>query len=634
MEKTVKFGEDLNGVYTEKLNDLKIVLPFLFDVNGNLKKEELKSFLDEYKEAEPSKFEFTWAGKEKAKRLAFADYVDGALEQDGGKGKETDTTKNIIIEGENLQVLHLLRKSYKNKIKCIYIDPPYNTGNDFVYNDKFELNIKQYQIESRQIDEQTGEKTDLYDYISKDDGRKHSKWLSFIYPRLLIARDLLTDDGVIFISIDDNEQANLKLVMNEVFGEENFVGQITISSNPRGRDYGGIAKMHDYLFVYAKSEDININNLLDEDKEFPYQDEKGGFETRELRNRNVAFNVKNRPNLYYPFYINPNSRDDNGFYEISLEKKDNWIELFPKESQGIKTVWRWGREKSASSLNIEIVGKKMQDEGWQIVDKYREKTRMARSIWNDKDVNTEKGTLAVKGLLDGKYFDFPKSVEMVKRVIEMGTNPNDIILDFFAGSGTTGQAVMELNFEEVQKKEKEGMITEEREVGRRKFILVQIPEKIDEKKEAYKAGYRKISDITIERVRRAGEKYNGVDTGFKVFTLQPNPKETEEDLFAFVRQHDSFILNLVCLFYGYGLNYKKQKLDFGKNIYEITSEFENRKALVILENDILDSDIITHLSNLSTGNQSYTIFAKETCLNIEIIYNICNYFKKENIIRI
>lgn len=414
----------------------------------------------------------------KGKEQSICDAFTPATEKNT---KDFQDIQNEMHICDNLNFLKCNLERLKGKVKCVYLDPPYNTGKDFIFKDK----------------------------RHKRGECKHSGWLAFMLPRLKLARELLREDGVIFVSIDDNEQANLKLLMDEVFGEENCIGQITISGNPRGRDYGGIARMHDYLLVYTKSENVVINNLLDENKEFPYQDSKGGFETRELRNRNIAFNIGNRPNLYYPFYINPNSQDENGFYEISLEKQDDWIELLPKESQGIKTVWRWGRERSKQFLNIEIVGKKMQGEGWQIVDKYREKTRMARSIWNDKDVNTEKGTLAVKELLNGKYFDFPKPVEMIKRIIEMGTQPEDIVLDFFAGSGTTGQAVMELNHEEIAKGKD----------GTRKFILVQWSEAIKEGKEAHKFCVENdlepvISSITVERLRRAGEKYNGVDTNF------------------------------------------------------------------------------------------------------------------------
>lgn len=460
------------------------------DESGSLKLavdfDQLRQELsDSIVEGPQERYHLNWPGKREALLTANAP-IAKTLRPAIDESVDFENTKNLFIEGDNLEALKLLQETYLGKVKMIYIDPPYNTGNDFVYEDDFAESAEEFLKKSNQKD---GAGNRLV-ANTESNGRFHSDWLSFIYPRLKLARNLLSDDGVIFISIDDNEQANLKRLCDEVFGEGNFVGQITISGNPRGRDYGGIARMHDYLLVYTKSEDVIINNLLDENKEFPHQDNKGGFETRELRNRNIAFNITNRPNLYYPFYINPNSQDENGFYEISLEKQDGWIELLPKESQGIKTVWRWGRERSKQFLNVEIVGKKMQ-EGWQIVDKYREKTRMARSIWNDKDVNTEKGTLAVKELLNGKYFNFPKPVEMIKRIIEMGSKPNDTILDFFAGSSTTAHAVMQLNAEDG---------------GNRKFIMVQLPEPCNEKSEAFKAGYKNIAEISKERIRLAGKK--------------------------------------------------------------------------------------------------------------------------------
>ena len=344
-----------------------------------------------------------------------------------------------------------------------------------------------------------------------------------------MAKTLLREDGVIFISIDDHEQAQLKLLCDEVFGAENFVGEITVVNNPRGRDYGGIAKMHEYLIAYTKTVEAELNNLENKDKEFPFCDNLGGFELRELRNRNIAFHKENRPNLYYPFYVNENSELDNGLLEISLEPKSGFQAVYPKISQGFHTVWRWGKEKAQQNLNVEIAAKKMTDGGFMIVEKYRKTSQMARSVWAGKEDNSEKGTLLVKELFNGrKFFDFPKSEEMIRKVIQMGSNPNDLILDFFSGSGTTAHAVMQLNAEDG---------------GNRRYICVQLPEETDENSEARKAGFTHIAEIAKERIRRAGAqirrsgidaRQNGqpenndvsginarptVDTGFKVFKL-------------------------------------------------------------------------------------------------------------------
>ncbi len=476
---------------------LKAVFPQCFN-EGKLDTTKLLALVGEYEDNDFEKYKFEWKGKSECLRIA-GKRSTGTLRPCPEESVDFENTNNLYIEGDNLEVLKLLQTAYYRKVKMIYIDPPYNTGNDFVYEDDFKDPLAKY----KEITSQTTKSN------PETMGRYHTNWLNMMYPRLRLASNLLRDDGVIFISIDDNEVDNLKKICNEVFGEENFAGQITVVGNPRGRDYGGIARMHDYLVVYKKSPIAEINNINDPDKQFPYEDQLGGFEIRELRNRNIAFNSENRPNLYYPFYINTNNVIDNGFYEISLEKKDGWVELYPKESQGFKTVWRWGKEKSASNLNRSILAKKMLDGGYQIIEKYREKSYMARSVWATKDTNTEKGTLLLKELMQAKIFGFPKPVEMMKMIIEMGSSNDDIVLDFFSGSATTAHAVMQLNAENKDSK--------------RQFIMVQLPELTDEKSEAFKAGYKNICEIGKERIRRAGAKIKeqnaDVDVGFKVLKL-------------------------------------------------------------------------------------------------------------------
>ena len=335
--------------------------------------------------------------------------IDKNGEHEIGEIKETD---NLLIRGNNLLVLHSLRKKFAGKVKLIYIDPPYNTYNDgFNYNDSF----------------------------------NHSSWLTFMKNRLAIAREFLSEDGVIFVHCDRNEQAYLKVLMDEIFAIENFIDIITVVNNPRGRDYGGIANMNEFINVYSKTLDYSLFRLEDPNKKFPYTDEISGFEIRELRNRNIAFNDKNRPNLFYPFYVNFKKEDKNGFFEISLEKKHGWVEVLPKKSQGFQTVWRWGKDKANNELNKNICGKKMQSGGWQIIEKYREKSRMARSVWWDKEVNSERGTLHLKELFGGKIFSNPKPEETLHRIIEMSTKEGDMILDFFAGSGTTAAVALKTN---------------------------------------------------------------------------------------------------------------------------------------------------------------------------------------------
>ncbi|MBZ7940384.1 site-specific DNA-methyltransferase [Campylobacter molothri] len=313
---------------------------------------------------------------------------------------------NLLIKGNNLLALHSLKKLYANKIKLIYIDPPYNTGNDsFNYNDKF----------------------------------NHSTWLTFMKNRLEIAREFLRDDGAIFVQCDDNEQAYLKVLMDEIFGRENFVGTIITKSTPNARDYGHFGKTHEIIHVYAKNIYlIKTNKIKIKDKDFSFVDKIGKFNIHPLYNSNIAFNKDNRPNLYYPFYINTNKIVDNNFFEISLEYNKNFIEIYPPKSlkDNIQFVWRWGIEKSKENLNTNIVGYKTKD-GFRIIQKMRGNEQIARSIWDETEFSNRRGTEDMQKLFSKKIFAYPKSEFLLQKIIEIATNENDIVMDFFAGSGTT-----------------------------------------------------------------------------------------------------------------------------------------------------------------------------------------------------
>ena len=534
-------GKLFPNAITEVKRDGKVEHAIDFDVL----RQELSDSIVEGRE---ERYQFTWPDKKKAMLAANAPItatlrpvVADSVGKDGTPGGFD--SENLYIEGDNLEVLKLLQETYLGKVKMIYIDPPYNTGNDFVYEDDFAQSTEDYMGNSGQYDEEGNRMVTN----TESNGRFHTDWLNMIYSRLRLSKDLLATNGVIFVSLDDNESANLKKICDEVFGAVNFIGQITVVGNPRGRDYGGVARMHDYLFVYKKSSETVINLIEDSENNFKMFDSLGGFELRELRNRNIKFNKDNRPNLYYPFYINPISEDEHGLHEISLEHKDGWIELYPLESQGVNTVWRWGKAKSQENLNINIKAKPMRNGSYMIVEKYREGRMMARSVWWDKDANTEKGTLLVKELMDGKVFDYPKPVEMLMRTIEMGTDSDEgaYVLDFFSGSGTTAHAVMQLNA-------KDG--------GNRKFIMVQLPEKTDEKSEAYKAGYKNICEIGKERIRRAGKQILSagggqlsfsetqpdqsapIDVGFRCLRLDSSNMENVYYTSEETRQQDLFSL--------------------------------------------------------------------------------------------
>lgn len=440
-------------------------------------------------EGPQERYHLNWPGKREALLTANAP-IAKTLRPCREESVNFDTTKNLFIEGDNLDALKLLQETYLGKVKMIYIDPPYNTGNDFVYEDDFAENTEAYLKKSNQKDEM-GNRLIANPQTS---GRYHSDWLSMIYARLRLARNLLRDDGVILVSIDDNEQSNLKRLCDEVFGEQNFVGLFVVNASPSGIDYGHLAKTHDYAIFYAKDiENAITNQLREESKEFKYKDENGGFNVYPLYNGNVAFNPKTRPNLYYQFYLNPNNNISDDFYEISLQPNDGWVEVWPVVSrkEGIPRVWRWGKQKAQEGLNKEIIGYKSESGDYRIVQKSRHTTKVIRSLLLDNEVSSRRGTGDFEKLFDGKIFSFPKSVELIRRFVEIGSGEEDLILDFFSGSSTTAQAVMKMNSEDG---------------GNRKFIMVQLPEGCDQKSEAFKAGYENIADIGKERIRRSGKK--------------------------------------------------------------------------------------------------------------------------------
>ena len=411
------------------------------------------------------------------------------LHPDRANSVDLDTTSNMFIEGNNLAALKILHKAYYGKVKMIYIDPPYNTGNDFIYNDDFKQTRRSYEAEAGITDDEGN--------VVRDDGlrtntggHKHSNWLNMMYPRLFLARNLLRQDGVIFVSIDDNEVHNLRLMMNEIFGEENFVAQIIIQANKGGQDYKDLAKTHEYILCYSRSENTALNEVSQSNIKFSLEDDKGGFNIRELRNRNPKFGRFNRPNLFYPIFINPHP-DKDGLCKVSLDEDEEFnTKTLPLNSLGNESCWRWGRDRVRANIS-ELVAKQKADGGWNVYEKHRKTTTKAKTIWDESYVRTEQGTIDIRNLDLGGFFDHPKPVALMQKLLSLSTQDNDIVLDFFSGSGTTAHVVMQLNAEDG---------------GNRQWICVQLPELTDEKSEAYKAGYRTIADIARERIRRACAK--------------------------------------------------------------------------------------------------------------------------------
>ncbi|MBO8171487.1 MAG: site-specific DNA-methyltransferase [Bacillaceae bacterium] len=502
-------GKTFN-VVQDNIEKLKQLFPEVFTEN-KIDVEKLLLTLGEHLEKEKERYEFTWNGKTKAIQLA-QKQTTGTLRPCKEESVNWDTTKNLYIEGDNLEVLRVLQNSYRNKIKMIYIDPPYNTGNDFVYKDDFHDNIKNYKEKNEESMKSNPE----------TNGRYHTDWLNMMYPRLKLAKNLLTHNGVIFISIDDNEVHNLRKICDEIFGEHNFVGQIIVQTNKGGQDYLDLAKTHEYLICYFKSNESTLNLLPKADtSSFKYEDNKGRFELRELRNRNPKFNKNNRPNLYYPIYVNPDIKDKNGFSPVNLVKEnDKYIEVFPLNSQGKDSCWRWGVNLLSENIiendpeNSNVIAKEKRNGGWNIYEKNRKTLTKAKTIWDEADVRTERGTIVFRELFSSSYFDHPKPVELIKKSLMLGLGEHDTVLDFFAGSSTTAHAVFDLNSEDN---------------GKRKFILIQLDEPINDQKEAFKAGFKNICEIGKERIRRAGQKIleenkdkegiENLDIGFKVFKL-------------------------------------------------------------------------------------------------------------------
>ena len=441
-----------------------------------------------------------WLGKPAAWAEAYTPPIH-ELTVCESQSRDLETTKNIFIEGDNLEAMKLLLNQYKYQVKMIYIDPPYNTGKEFLYSDRFDH----------------GESA----------GCGHSGWLSMIYPRLILARQLLKRDGVLFISIDDHEQAHLKILCDEIFSKECFLGQITIQSNKRGQTYKQIAKCHEYLLVYGRSKESCLN-LLPKSKSLPFSDEYGQYDLWELRNRNPKFGRFNRPNLFFPIFVNPYEADDSGLLPISLEQGSGFDrKVLPLNSKGEEGCWRWSKEKihlDSLQQNPKIIfAREKRNGGYNIYEKSRKTTMRTKSIWLEPGYINERGTVEARHLGLGGLLEFPKPLELLRQCIRLGTEKDDIVLDFFAGSGTTAHALMAQNSEDG---------------GSRRFVCIQALEPTFEikkgkkvaksvSKNAYGQGYETIAEICRERIRRAGDSLSGdgresyLDVGFKACKLIP-----------------------------------------------------------------------------------------------------------------
>lgn len=501
------------------------------------------------------RYQFTWPDKKKSVLLANApinktlrpvredETVPTGADSEGKPYCSTgsvdfDTTENLYIEGDNLEVLKLLQETYLGKIKMIYIDPPYNTGNDFVYNDEFGIRSEEWNGISGNYDADGNQIVGALERNTEANGRFHTDWLNMLYPRLKLAKDLLRDDGVIFISIDDNEVENLKKVCGEVFGEGNFVAIINWKGRGGRQDSKYYAAVHEYILCYAKQREYFVagEEIKSGDVYPKYDKEKGRYyKTQLLRKWGSNSRREDRPNLFYPI----TAPDGTEVYPVVAVRDSQR----PSICEKIDGCWRHGASTMEKDIKNGLVEFVKQDDGtWIPYEKIfaplegEEKTKKY-TTWIDE---TNDGAKGIKDLFGSTVFDYPKSPNLLVRFLKMaGVESGDIILDFFSGSATTAHAVIQLNAEDG---------------GHRKFIMVQLPEKCDEKSEAYKAGYKTICEIGKERIRRAGKKIreenadnsslltpnSKLDTGFRVLKCDTsnmkdvyyNPAEYEVNMFS------------------------------------------------------------------------------------------------------
>lgn len=540
--------DKLKALFPEIVTEGKIDFKVLQEVLGNELEEG-----EEY-------YRFTWAGKSNARREAQKPST-GTLRPAPEESVDWDTTENLYIEGDNLEVLKLLQKGYAGKVKMIYIDPPYNTGKDFVYKDNYKDNLRNYQEVTGQLDEE-GNKISTN---SDSDGRYHSNWLNMMYPRLRLARNLLKEDGVIFMSIDDNEVENLKKIGNEIFGEENFQGYVSrATGTPTGGGNAALVNKVDYLLVFSKSGKTEILGLPlteSEQKIYDKKDEFGKYLIRPLRRTGGEDRREDRPSMYY-----------------AIKAPDN-TDVFPIAPAGYESRWICGKEKAIELEKNNLLEWKNGDDGWVLYQKFYLEGRLKQpsNLWDDVEGN-KKATRQVKKLFgDKKVFDFPKPVGLIERMIQMiNFENNDIVLDFFSGSGSTAHAIMQVNTSDNVN---------------RKHIQVQLPEATEDKTIASKAGYKTIAEIGKERIRRAAkkiaeehpEKAKDLDLGFKVFKLDTsnikgwdgNPDNLDDSLFDAQdniktdrTEHD--VLYEILLKYGLDLTLPiEEKVIAGKTVFSV-----------------------------------------------------------------
>ena len=654
---------DLNK---ERLECLKKQMPDLFTDEGRLNEDELRKLVDG-NQRESERFDFRWFGKTQSKRRAFTP-TNKTLFYDQQRSVNPDLADgNLIIEGENLESLKVLVAAYRNRVACIYIDPPYNTGKDFIYKDNFKMNESDYK-------QGVGDKNkEGLRFTSNPDtsGRFHSDWLNMIYSRLLLARQLLRDDGVIFISIDDNELCNLEKVCNEVFGSNNKLGSLTVINNWKGRsDDKFFATCNEFLLIYAKNKErSSIGGLEFSEEElaqYSENDNISNYRLVDLRKTGRGWKRESRPNMFYPILIknqalsmpkkeeidklyNKDSGVFNDEYLQLLRQKYEelgYIFVIPVDSDGDMGRWRWGVKTTKSNLlNLEY----RETPQKKIFEKLRPlvgdiaKTKKVKTVFYKPQYDTGGSGKRLDRLFGVKEgFNNPKSEFFMRDVLKIGINKDDYCLDFFAGSGTTGEAIMQLNAEDD---------------GNRKFILVQADESVDKNLEIYKQGYQYISDICIERNKRALNKIQksnpSFKTGFQVYKLTnsqfarrdfaPDPSKSDQDnldlLEKYIREYEqqtqtalsvdhSNLLDEILLKQGFMLNYRQERLEMfrANTILKIQDQF--KECLICLDKNIEPST--TQL--LEENFKDLNFICLDTSLDTNLKWDLDRIFKSRLVV--
>lgn len=521
---------------------------------------------------------FNFLGKNYASLLASMDTTTVLVpDTEHNRKPENANSQNIYISGDNLDALKHLVKSYAGKVKCIYIDPPYNTGTDgFVYRDKFNFTVEDLQDKLGISEEQAGR---ILAMTSRG-AASHSAWLTFMMPRLMYAKDLLSDDGVIFISIDDNEQANLKLLCDYVFGEENMIACFCKKGTGGRQDSSHFAKIHEYVMCYAKPL-FEAGEELKGEERYPYSDEYGKYKTVLLRKWGDAALRSDRPNMFYPIYFN------GAEYSLNDNLEGNVVAVYPMLDSKTEGRWRWGMDTMEEAIKQGLIEIKLVAGGNVAYEKVYEPSddevpTKLFNTWID-NVDNQTGKNLLKALFDGEApFEYPKPLDLIKKIIKMGNAVDGIIVDFFSGSATTAHAVMQMNAEDHD---------------HRKYILVQWQEVCKENSAAARMGFATIDQLGQERIRRAAAKIKAetnadIDYGFKHYTLEEPDDNTLDRMERFVPTYafgenllDAFGRDTVLATYavrdGYGLTPTIEPVRLGgytaylcgKHLYMIEPEF-------------------------------------------------------------